>query len=186
MAERSVAFDFVGHAHSERPKLNVAAHAQHASQLGAALDTLVFTDVLVKPANLWIARKAMTAMDDHSDWRSLAACRSADPELFFPISLSGCGAADVAKAKAICAKCDVRAHCLSTALALGHVHGIWGGTTEEDRQQLRRQGDGAQASAKNGTHLGEDPAAATAAGSSVERRARAARKSLRRPGRSPR
>jgi WhiB family redox-sensing transcriptional regulator len=99
-------------------------------------------------------------MDDHSGWRSLAACRSADPELFFPISLSGSGAADVAKAKAICAKCDVREHCLSAALALGHVYGIWGGTTEEDRQQLRRQGDGAQASAEQGTHRGEDPAAA--------------------------
>ena len=91
----------------------------------------------------------MAAMDDHSGWRSLAACRSADPELFFPISLPGSCASDVAKAKAICAKCDVRAHCLSTALALGHVHGIWGVTTEEDRERLRWQGDGAQASAEN-------------------------------------
>jgi WhiB family redox-sensing transcriptional regulator len=86
----------------------------------------------------------MAAMDDHSSWWSLAACQSADPELFFPTSLSGAGAAEVAEAKAICAKCSVRSHCLSTALALGHVHGIWGGTTEEERQ--RRSEDGALAS----------------------------------------
>jgi len=35
------------------------------------------------------------------DWRSPAACRSADPDLFFPISSSGPSAAQVAQAKAI-------------------------------------------------------------------------------------
>jgi WhiB family transcriptional regulator, redox-sensing transcriptional regulator len=89
----------------------------------------------------------MAAMGEHSDWWSLAACRSVDPELFFPISLSGAGVAQVEEAKAVCAKCSVRSHCLSTALALGHVYGIWGGTTEEERQ--RRPEDGALASAAN-------------------------------------
>lgn len=87
----------------------------------------------------------MSATDDHSGWWSRAACRSADPELFFPISLSGSSAGEIDKAKAVCAKCAVRSHCLAAALALGHVQGIWGGTTEEERQRLRRQGDGPQA-----------------------------------------
>jgi WhiB family redox-sensing transcriptional regulator len=41
------------------------------------------------------------------NWRSLAACRSADPDLFFPISSSGQSVAQVAEAKAICAGCPV-------------------------------------------------------------------------------
>jgi pimeloyl-ACP methyl ester carboxylesterase len=38
--QRSVALDFVGHGHSERPKLNSNASAEHTSQLGAVLDSL--------------------------------------------------------------------------------------------------------------------------------------------------
>jgi WhiB family redox-sensing transcriptional regulator len=82
----------------------------------------------------------MAAMDGHSDWRPLAECQSKDTELFFPISLSGPGAAQVEQAKAICAKCSVRSHCLSTALALDHVEGIWGGTTEKERRRRREVG----------------------------------------------
>jgi hypothetical protein len=37
------------------------------------------------------------------DWRSAAACRLANPELFFPISAFGQALEQVAEAKAICA-----------------------------------------------------------------------------------
>jgi hypothetical protein len=40
-------------------------------------------------------------------WRSMAACRSADPDVFFPISSSGQSMAQEAAAKAICAGCRV-------------------------------------------------------------------------------
>ncbi len=79
----------------------------------------------------------MTARDDHSDWWSRAACQSADPELFFPISAAGAGAAEVGRAKAICGTCSVRRNCLSYALEARQVQGIWGGTTEEERRALR-------------------------------------------------
>jgi WhiB family redox-sensing transcriptional regulator len=85
----------------------------------------------------------MAELDNQTNWWPLAACQSADPELFFPISLSGRGATQAEEAKAICAKCGVRSYCLSTALALGHVDGIWGGTTEEERRS--RPEDGALA-----------------------------------------
>ena len=66
-------------------------------------------------------------------WRSAAASRSADPELFFPISDSGKSLEQVAEAKAICAGCPVRNDCLAFALRTGQVDGIWGGTTTHER-----------------------------------------------------
>ena len=70
-------------------------------------------------------------------WRSVAACRSADPDLFFPISDSGPAVAQAVTAKAICATCRVRPECLVFALRTGQVHGIWGGTTEHERTAVR-------------------------------------------------
>jgi len=49
-------------------------------------------------------------------WRSVAACRSADPDLFFPVSSSGRALEQVTEAKAICAGCRVRRECLAFAL----------------------------------------------------------------------
>jgi WhiB family transcriptional regulator, redox-sensing transcriptional regulator len=72
-------------------------------------------------------------------WRSAAACRSADPDLFFPISDSGPAREQAAKAKAICATCRVRRECLAFALRTGQVYGIWGGTTEHERATARRR-----------------------------------------------
>jgi WhiB family redox-sensing transcriptional regulator len=66
-------------------------------------------------------------------WRSVAACRSADPELFFPISASGKALEQVMEAKAICADCWVRRECLSFALRTQQKHGVWGGMTEQER-----------------------------------------------------
>jgi len=50
-----------------------------------------------------------------ASWRSAAACRSADPELFFPLSESGKSLERIAEAKAICAGCPVRRQCLQFA-----------------------------------------------------------------------
>ena len=71
------------------------------------------------------------------DWRSLAACRSADPDLFFPISSSGQSMVQVAEAKAVCAECRVRRECLAFALRTHQVHGVWGGLSEQERYPLR-------------------------------------------------
>ncbi len=73
-----------------------------------------------------------------TDWRERAACRDADPELFFPISEVGPGARQVAAAKAVCARCPVRAQCLRYALDNGLDHGVFGGATEVERRELTR------------------------------------------------
>jgi WhiB family transcriptional regulator, redox-sensing transcriptional regulator len=70
-------------------------------------------------------------------WRWAAACRSADPELFFPLSESGKALKQIAEAKAICTGCPVRRQCLEFALRT-RAHGIWGGLTELERHHGRR------------------------------------------------
>ena len=78
-------------------------------------------------------------------WRALAGCRTTDPDLFFPVSVSGRSLAQVTEAKAICAACPVRPECLAFAFETSQVHGIWGGLTEEERRQaLRRAGNRAR------------------------------------------
>lgn len=68
------------------------------------------------------------------DWRAAAACRTADPELFFPVSSVGPAREDIARAKAVCDSCRVRRQCLQFALATHQMYGVWGGTTEEERR----------------------------------------------------
>jgi WhiB family transcriptional regulator, redox-sensing transcriptional regulator len=50
---------------------------------------------------------------------------------------------DIARAKAICAKCVLRAPCLAGALARGEVWGVWGGEIVVDGEVVavkRRRG----------------------------------------------
>jgi len=70
------------------------------------------------------------------NWWLLAECRSADPDLFFPISSAGPSVAQADAAKVVCARCVIKSDCLSFALRTGQAHGIWGGLTEEERRQV--------------------------------------------------
>ncbi|TNC24637.1 WhiB family transcriptional regulator [Amycolatopsis alkalitolerans] len=78
-------------------------------------------------------------MPYQGDWQERAACRDEDPELFFPVSEMGPGARQVARAKAVCARCPVRAECLEYALDTGLDHGIFGGMTDTERRKLVRR-----------------------------------------------
>lgn len=71
------------------------------------------------------------------DWRLSAACRNLDPDLFFPIGTAGPAVTEVAEAKRVCLTCPVRTPCLDWALRHYQDFGIWGGTTEAERQALR-------------------------------------------------
>jgi len=81
----------------------------------------------------------MTVSDNRAEWWSAAACATADPELFFPVSSDGPAVEQVARAKAICAHCGIQQACLGYALDADPVQGIWGGTTETERRLLRRR-----------------------------------------------
>ncbi len=65
-----------------------------------------------------------------------AACQTADPELFFPVAGGRAGVADIARAKAVCAACLVREQCLDYAVETGQAHGVWGGTTVDERRAI--------------------------------------------------
>lgn len=79
-------------------------------------------------------RNSMTYVE--ADWRSRSACLNADPELFFPLSSMGPSLEQLAQAKQICRRCPVRAECLEFALSTQQTHGVWGGTSEEERKGL--------------------------------------------------
>lgn len=93
----------------------------------------------------------MTPTGSTQSWRSAAACRSADPDLFFPISTTGPATRQIARAKIICAGCGVQQACLEFALTHAQNYGIWGGTTAEDRQRDRRRKRRAAAAAAKRT-----------------------------------
>jgi WhiB family redox-sensing transcriptional regulator len=78
--------------------------------------------------------------DLRPDWRDHAACRDADPELFFPDGDVRSARAQVKTAKLICRGCPVSAICLDWALASGQEAGIWGGLTEDERRRLHHRG----------------------------------------------
>ncbi len=71
------------------------------------------------------------------DWRSMSACRDEDPELFFP-DPRGPGLTQLELARAVCGRCRVRPECLSFAVETVQDHGVWGGTSEEERRAERR------------------------------------------------
>ncbi len=73
------------------------------------------------------------------DWRNSAACRTEDPDLFFPIGTSGPALLQTEQAKAVCRRCPVREQCLQWALRTGQSIGVWGGTSEEERRALKRR-----------------------------------------------
>ena len=73
------------------------------------------------------------------DWRSEAACQDTDPDLFFPVGTTGPALEQIATAKAVCQECPVQEACLEFALMTNQDSGIWGGTSEDERRQLRKQ-----------------------------------------------
>ena len=73
-----------------------------------------------------------------ADWRSDAACRRTDPDLFFPVGTTGPALVQIEAAKAVCRSCPVQEPCLEFALTTNQDSGVWGATSEEERRSLRR------------------------------------------------
>jgi WhiB family transcriptional regulator, redox-sensing transcriptional regulator len=72
------------------------------------------------------------------DWRAVAACREADPDLFFPVGTTGAALRQIEAAKTVCRACPSLDACLEFALDTGQDAGVWGATSEEERRAIRR------------------------------------------------
>lgn len=74
----------------------------------------------------------------------VAKCAQSDPESFFSAELPfGNRKMRIVylyekEAKAVCSSCPYQARCLEYALKNPDEQGIWGGTTERDRQMFKR------------------------------------------------
>lgn len=68
-------------------------------------------------------------------WQDRARCTEMNPELFFPER--GVNGSRVEQARQVCEACEVQADCLAYALR-HHLDGIWGGTSEHERRDLRK------------------------------------------------
>ena len=71
---------------------------------------------------------------DPDDWRVDALCAQTDPEAFFPDK-----GGSTRTAKAVCARCPVIQECREWALANDVRFGIFGGLSERERRQLKRE-----------------------------------------------
>jgi WhiB family transcriptional regulator, redox-sensing transcriptional regulator len=78
-------------------------------------------------------------MTEFAQWRAASACLSADPDLFFPIATGSAVTRETRMALRVCGGCQVRQECLDFAMRSPEMHGIWGGTTPEDRLRARRR-----------------------------------------------
>lgn len=87
---------------------------------------------------------ALSAAD--YSWRGGAICRDTDPDLFFPVGTTGFALVQIDRAKQVCAECPVHVECLEYALETNQDSGIWGGTSEEERRNIRRRLAGRQRS----------------------------------------
>jgi WhiB family redox-sensing transcriptional regulator len=87
---------------------------------------------------------AAMSIDWEMTWQYDAACRGEEAELFFApnyFERKDEKESRENRAKAVCARCDVRAECLDYSLRSRESHGIWGGLNETERKALLRERD---------------------------------------------
>ena len=69
---------------------------------------------------------------DDKRWQDHAVCATTDPDAFYPPNGD-----DYAVPRRVCLGCPVRLECLLDGL--NEEHGMWGGTTPDERHQLRKK-----------------------------------------------
>ena len=80
---------------------------------------------------------------DFWDWQLDSACRGLDSEIFYHPDGERGQARErrVSQAKAICAACPVVAQCQEHAIKAREPFGVWGGLSEEERQEIYARQD---------------------------------------------
>lgn len=86
---------------------------------------------------------AQVPLDSKWHWQEEGLCRNADPLLFFHPQNER-GSSRVRRdqsAKRVCASCPVRLECADYAIRAREPYGVWGGLSEEDRENIYRKLD---------------------------------------------
>ena len=78
-------------------------------------------------------------VDERMEWTSSARCIGVEPDLFFPVGTTGPAVEQTERAKGICRGCPVIQECLEWSLATAQDAGVWGGLSEEERREIRRE-----------------------------------------------
>jgi WhiB family redox-sensing transcriptional regulator len=79
-----------------------------------------------------LANAGWPSVSDNPD----AACKQHDPGLFF--GETGGRSPTEAEAKQICWSCPIRVECLRWAVRVTDLHGVWGATSQSERENWRR------------------------------------------------
>ena len=69
-------------------------------------------------------------------WQSHGACKGSDPDQYFPHPYVS--HAQIASIRAMCEACPVRRECADWGIHHEQL-GIWGGTTDRQRREIRRK-----------------------------------------------
>lgn len=74
-------------------------------------------------------------------WREVAACRTADPMIFFPSEQDSAARrfSTADQAKAVCSECLVINECLQYAIDTNQRDGVWGGLTGKERRKFKER-----------------------------------------------
>lgn len=78
----------------------------------------------------------MPEVTDRS-WRREAACSDPDHSDTLLATFDNPSDEDIEAAKRVCSSCPVESECLLFALTNGERWGVWGGTTPEEREDMR-------------------------------------------------
>jgi WhiB family redox-sensing transcriptional regulator len=69
-------------------------------------------------------------------WQSHGACKGSDPDQYFPHPYVS--HAQIVSIRAVCEACPVRRECADWGIHHEQL-GIWGGTTDRQRREIRRK-----------------------------------------------
>jgi WhiB family redox-sensing transcriptional regulator len=73
------------------------------------------------------------------DWHDDANCRGLSPDIFYVDQKKSPESAELTReALRVCRACDVQVECLTYALNIRELDGVWGGMTAEQRRELLR------------------------------------------------
>lgn len=91
-----------------------------------------------------------------TQWQDRAACAGKDPNIFFSedeMRVSRGRTEREKIAKAVCKKCPVSGNCLQMALNTPETVGVWGGTSTDEREKIKRIGKRASCVRCRGSHI---------------------------------